>query len=51
MDEPLPRLLNAARQLGIEDRMLPLAEGATHIFHNPSKATRISEEELVQNSL
>ncbi len=32
MDEPVPRLLQAAEQAQVRDRILPLAEGATRIF-------------------
>jgi L-ascorbate metabolism protein UlaG (beta-lactamase superfamily) len=32
MDEPVPRLLAAAQQAGIRDRMLPLSEGETRLF-------------------
>lgn len=51
MEEPVPRLLNAARQLGLEDRMMPLAEGETKVFSSVQETTKLSTEELVQDSL
>jgi len=51
MEEPVPRLLSAARQLGIEDRMLPLAEGETRVFPGAGDNTKLSTEVLVQDSL
>jgi L-ascorbate metabolism protein UlaG (beta-lactamase superfamily) len=32
MDEPLPRLMHAAKRVGVIDRVVPLAEGETRIF-------------------
>jgi L-ascorbate metabolism protein UlaG (beta-lactamase superfamily) len=32
MEEPVPRLLDAASQAGVSAKMLPLIEGRTHIF-------------------
>jgi len=43
VDEPLPRLLSAARKNGVEDRVLPLAEGQTRIF---SPIPEYAQEEL-----
>jgi L-ascorbate metabolism protein UlaG (beta-lactamase superfamily) len=39
MDEPLPRLLAAARTAGIEDRIAHMAEGETRIFSLGAKDT------------
>jgi L-ascorbate metabolism protein UlaG (beta-lactamase superfamily) len=36
MDEPVPRLLAAAQQAGIRDKILPLSEGETRLF--PARA-------------
>jgi L-ascorbate metabolism protein UlaG (beta-lactamase superfamily) len=33
MDEPLPRLKEAARRAGVRDRLVDLGEGETKIFH------------------
>ncbi len=35
MDEPLSRLANAARSLGISEKILTLREGITHLFQAP----------------
>jgi L-ascorbate metabolism protein UlaG (beta-lactamase superfamily) len=32
VDEPLPRLMQAAKRAGISDRVVPLSEGETRIF-------------------
>ncbi len=37
MDEPLPRLLASAEKIGLRNKMLPLAEGVTHIFGSRSR--------------
>ena len=32
MEEPLPRLMQAAERAGVGDRIVPLSEGETKIF-------------------
>lgn len=39
MEEPLPRLLFAARQAGVADRIRPLAEGETEIVYPASRTS------------
>jgi hypothetical protein len=45
--EPLPRLLNAARQAGVEERICALAEGETRIFRGEEDSARLRDAELV----
>ena len=44
MDEPLPRLLQAAAKAGVEEQMRPLAEGETWLVPDPLRET---DEDLI----
>jgi L-ascorbate metabolism protein UlaG (beta-lactamase superfamily) len=44
MTEPLPRLLAAAENAGLRDRVHPLAEGGSLIFPAPDRATSMDPE-------
>jgi L-ascorbate metabolism protein UlaG (beta-lactamase superfamily) len=49
MDEPLPRLMKAAKSAGVEDRIYALAEGESWIVP-PSLANAIEEPELMSGT-
>jgi L-ascorbate metabolism protein UlaG (beta-lactamase superfamily) len=46
VDEPLPRLLTAARAAGVEDCMCPIAEGETRIFRRSDTTAHACSPEL-----
>ena len=46
MAEPLPRLLAAARKLGVAERVHPLAEGETWILQSTANTTGEAEPAL-----
>lgn len=48
MDEPLPRLLQAAARAGIEDQVHPLAEGETWLV--PDSSTEADEDLIVRHA-
>ena len=50
MEEPVPRLLEAARKAGVEDRMFVMQEGKTAFFPPGDKTSQGPQSELVERA-